>query len=70
LTIPLGSPGTAAGHDPVVFRALLDTVLYLALPQEVLQHPGMKDRIDNLADGAPLRVLGPDYNELLRLLSG
>jgi hypothetical protein len=54
----------------VVFRALLDTVLYLALPQEVLQRPGMKDRIDNLADGAPLRVPGPDWNELLRLLSG
>jgi 2-polyprenyl-6-methoxyphenol hydroxylase-like FAD-dependent oxidoreductase len=60
---------TAAGRDPVVFRALLETVLCLALPQEVLRRPGMKDRIDNLATGAPMRIPGPNRNELLRLLS-
>jgi hypothetical protein len=60
---------TAAGRDPVVFRALLETVLCLALPQEVLRRPGMKDRIDNLATGAPMRIPGPDRDELLRLLS-
>lgn len=60
----------AAAGDPVVFRALLETVLCLALPQEVLQRPGIRDRIDSLANGAPMRIPGPDRNQLLRLLSG
>lgn len=60
----------AAAGDPVVFRALLETVLCLALPQEVLQRPGIRDRIDSLANGAPMRIAGPDRNQLLRLLSG
>lgn len=59
----------AAGQDPVVFRALLETVLCLALPQEVLQRPGMTDRINSAANGAPVRIPGPDRNQLLRLLS-
>jgi hypothetical protein len=39
----------AAGQDAVVFRALLETVLCLALPQQVLRRPGIRERVDALA---------------------
>jgi flavin-dependent dehydrogenase len=58
----------AASQDADVFRALLETVLCLALPQEVLQRPGIKDRVDTLANGGPIQIPGPDRAQLLRLL--
>jgi hypothetical protein len=58
----------AAGQDADVFRALLETVLCLALPQEVLQRPGIKNRVDALGDSAPIRIPGPDRAQLLRLI--
>jgi hypothetical protein len=58
----------AAGQDAVVFRALLETVLCLALPQEVLQRPGIRERVDAPANGAPMQMPGPDREQLLRLL--
>jgi 2-polyprenyl-6-methoxyphenol hydroxylase-like FAD-dependent oxidoreductase len=58
----------AAGQDAVVFRALLETVLCLALPQQVLRRPGIRERVDALANGAPMRIPGPDREQLLRLL--
>ncbi len=60
---------TAAGYDADVFRGLLETVLCLALPQEVLERPGIKDKIDELGNGTPMRIPGPDREQLLRLLS-
>lgn len=35
----------AAPYDADVFRALLETVLCLALPQDVIARPGMKERL-------------------------
>lgn len=60
---------TAAGYDADVFRGLLETVLCLALPQEVLERPGIKDKIDELGQGLPMQIPGPDRDQLLRLLS-
>ncbi len=60
---------TAAGYDADVFRGLVETVLCLALPQEVLERPGIKGKIDELGKGAPMRIPGPDRDQLLRLLS-
>jgi 2-polyprenyl-6-methoxyphenol hydroxylase-like FAD-dependent oxidoreductase len=60
---------TAAGYDADVFRGLVETVLCLALPQEVIQRPGIKDKIDELGHSAPMRNPGPDREQLLRLLS-
>lgn len=59
----------AAGHDADVLRALLETVLCLALPQEVLERPGIKDKIDKVDQGAPGPLAGPDRDQLLRLIS-
>lgn len=60
---------TAAGYDAEVFRGLLETVLCLALPQEVFERPGINDKIDALGQGTPMRIPGPDRDHLLRLLS-
>ncbi|MGQ0719107.1 MAG: FAD-dependent oxidoreductase [Pseudonocardiales bacterium] len=60
---------TAAGYDADVFRGLIETVLCMALPQEVLERPVIKDKIDELGKGAPMRIPGPDREQLLRLLS-
>lgn len=66
----MGRFGTAAGYDADVFRGLVETVLCLALPQEVVERPGIKDKIDELGKGAPMRMPGPDRDQLLQLLSG
>ena len=59
----------AAPHDADVFRAYLETLLCLALPQEVIQRPGIKDTIDRLGHQAPPPAPGPDRQQLLQLLS-
>jgi hypothetical protein len=68
-----GSPvtrlATAATYDADVFRALLETVQCLALPQEVLQRPGMMDKVDRYARSEPPSVPGPDREQLLSLLA-
>jgi 2-polyprenyl-6-methoxyphenol hydroxylase-like FAD-dependent oxidoreductase len=60
---------TAAAYDADAFRALLETVLCLALPHEVFARPGMKDKIAQWADrAAPFP--GPDRRQLMGLLAG
>ena len=59
----------AAAYDAEAFRALLETVLCLALLQEVFARPGMKDKIAQWADrSAPFP--GPDRRQLMGLLAG
>jgi hypothetical protein len=61
---------TAASHDADVYRALLQTVLCTALPQEVLARPDIAARVDALGDGPPLsRFPGPDRAGLLDLVA-
>jgi 2-polyprenyl-6-methoxyphenol hydroxylase-like FAD-dependent oxidoreductase len=59
----------AAAYDPDVFRGLIETVLCMALPQEVLDRPGIKDKIEQYGDAEPPLTPGPDRGELLRLLA-
>ena len=67
---PMAKLVKAAGTDPDAFRALLETVLCTALPQEVLGRPGMAERIERACAGAaPPRPLGPDRAQLLALLA-
>lgn len=66
---PMARFVTAAGHDPDVFRGLIETVMCLALPQEVQQRPALKAKIDDLGRRAPTPTPGPDRDQLLRLLS-
>ncbi|MGY1593959.1 FAD-dependent oxidoreductase [Geodermatophilus sp. SYSU D00708] len=60
----------AAMRDADVFRALVETVTCLARPAEVLARPGMRERIEAAADGAPPPTSGPDRRQLLDLLAG
>jgi 2-polyprenyl-6-methoxyphenol hydroxylase-like FAD-dependent oxidoreductase len=59
----------AAPHDADVFRAFLETRLCLALPQEVIQRPGIKDTAEQLGHQTPPPAPGPGRQQLLQLLS-
>ena len=59
----------AAPYGADVFRAFLETRLCLALPQEVIQRPGVKDTAEQLGHQAPPPAPGPGRQQLLRLLS-
>jgi hypothetical protein len=61
--------GIAMMHDAEVFRAYLETVACLALPDEVFARPGMLDRLDQWADQPPLRMPAPSRPRLEQLLS-
>ena len=65
---PMAQLGLAAGYDEEAFRAALETILCLALPQEVLARPGIAETIARYdpADAPP--IPGPSRQELLRLL--
>jgi 2-polyprenyl-6-methoxyphenol hydroxylase-like FAD-dependent oxidoreductase len=60
---------TAAMQDATVFRAFLETVLCLALPQEVLSRPAVAAAVGRLGDGEPRPFPGPDRPRLLELVS-
>ena len=66
---PMSRLASAAPYDAGVFRALLETILCLALPQEVIQRPGIKDTIERLGPKAPPPAPGPGRQQLLQLLS-
>jgi 2-polyprenyl-6-methoxyphenol hydroxylase-like FAD-dependent oxidoreductase len=61
--------GRAAGFDADVFRALLETVGCLALPQEVFARPGLLDKAHAAAPDEPFIMPGPNREELLALLA-
>jgi 2-polyprenyl-6-methoxyphenol hydroxylase-like FAD-dependent oxidoreductase len=66
---PMTSFLTAAGHDADVFRGLIETITCLALPQEVLARPEIREAIERFGDGAPTAFPGPDREQLLQLLA-
>ena len=60
---------TALPYDPDVFRGMMETVMCLAFPQEVLARPGFMDKVE-AQSGKPVVVPpGPDRAELLALLA-
>ena len=60
----------AMAQDADVFRAGLEIIGCLALPQEVFARPGLAQRVLELADGTNgARPFGPDREELLRLVA-
>jgi 2-polyprenyl-6-methoxyphenol hydroxylase-like FAD-dependent oxidoreductase len=61
---------SAAPYDADIFRAFVETILCLALPQEVIQRPRVKDAIERLGHKAPPPAPGPDRQQLLKLLAG
>jgi 2-polyprenyl-6-methoxyphenol hydroxylase-like FAD-dependent oxidoreductase len=66
---PMSRLASAASYNADVFRALMETIMCLALPQEVIQRPGIKDTIERLGPNAPPPAPGPDRQQLLQLLS-
>ena len=66
----IGKLTVAASYDAELFRALIETVLCLALPQEIVHRPGLRDKIESLSGLEPIGMPGPDRTELLRLLDG
>jgi 2-polyprenyl-6-methoxyphenol hydroxylase-like FAD-dependent oxidoreductase len=58
----------AAGQDPDLFRAMLETRVCLATTREVLARPGVPERILELAPDGPPRLPAPGREELLALL--
>lgn len=59
----------AAGHDADVFRGLVETIVCLAQPQDVLARPEVKDGIETWGDRPSPPPPGPNREQLLRLLS-
>nr|MBA3799746.1 FAD-dependent oxidoreductase [Geodermatophilaceae bacterium] len=58
----------AAGQDGDVLRGVLETVQCLALPEEVFQRPGIRERIEATDPVSPPPAPGPDRAQLLQLL--
>ncbi len=61
--------GQAAPFDADVFRAVVETVGCLALPQEVFARPGMWDKVVAATPAEPFQMPGPNRDELLALLA-
>jgi 2-polyprenyl-6-methoxyphenol hydroxylase-like FAD-dependent oxidoreductase len=61
---------TAAARDADAYRALLEVITCLAQPQEVLERPGMAERLAAHAAEPPPVTPGPDRAQLLQLLAG
>ena len=59
----------AAFYDADLFRALLETVMCLALPQAVIERPGIRDKVEQSDHHVSRPAPGPDRRELLQLLA-
>lgn len=59
--------GAAVGRDPDAFRGMLDMLMCLAEPREVLARPAVRAAM--AATGDPVRPPGPDREQLLALLA-
>jgi 2-polyprenyl-6-methoxyphenol hydroxylase-like FAD-dependent oxidoreductase len=67
---PLARLAAVAGYDADLFRAALETIQCLALPQEVLLRPGVQEKIDSLTGQVEVQPTpGPDRRQLLELLA-
>ena len=60
---------TAASHDADVFRAMIETVLCAALPQEVLARPEVQRAMAQVGDDPAPPPPGPDRRQLLELVA-
>ena len=67
---PMARLAAAAGRDADAFRGLIDTVVCLAQPEEVLDRPTVRAAVDEYGAGPPPAVPGPDRGRLLDLLAG
>jgi len=61
---------TAAMKDGDVFRGLLETIMCLATPQQVLARPEIAAKVAELGSEAVFQMPGPSRARLLELLAG
>jgi 2-polyprenyl-6-methoxyphenol hydroxylase-like FAD-dependent oxidoreductase len=59
----------AAARDADVYRGFMETVLCMALPQEVLARPGFREKVERYGNVDVPQVPGPDRRQLLDLLA-
>jgi 2-polyprenyl-6-methoxyphenol hydroxylase-like FAD-dependent oxidoreductase len=59
----------AAMRDPDLFRAMMETRSCFTTPEEVLERPGVAERVRELVTEPPPRPPGPGRAELLELLA-
>ena len=65
----LGALGRAVPYDPDAYRAFIEVVTCLTLPEEVFARPGFSERALAAAEGKePIALPAPDREELLALL--
>ena len=60
---------TALPYDPDVFRGIMETIMCLAFPQDVLARPGFMEKVEAHSDKPPFVAPGPDREALLALLA-
>jgi 2-polyprenyl-6-methoxyphenol hydroxylase-like FAD-dependent oxidoreductase len=66
---PMARFGAVAAHDADLFRNLLEMTQCLALPEEVLQRPGVAAKLERLGAEVEARPMpGPDRDQLLAIL--
>ena len=61
---------SAAMVDGDVFRAMMETVLCLSTPQQVLARPEIAAKVAELGTESMFQMPGPDRNRLVELLAG
>jgi 2-polyprenyl-6-methoxyphenol hydroxylase-like FAD-dependent oxidoreductase len=66
---PIAGLMRAAMHDADAFRGMLETVLCMAQPQDVLARPGMAAAVERWGSADLAPAPGPDREQLLRLLA-
>ena len=59
----------ALPYDPDVFRGMMETIMCLAFPQEVLARPGFMDKVEAHSGKPAFAAPGPDREALLALLA-
>jgi 2-polyprenyl-6-methoxyphenol hydroxylase-like FAD-dependent oxidoreductase len=64
----MAAVGVALTQDPDVYRAAIETVTCLALPQEAFARPAISQVISRFIGEAPDPMPGPDRDQLLALL--
>ena len=56
-------------YDPDVFRAFLEIISLLALPEDIMARPGFSERLAKSAGKEAFEIPGPSRKDLLQSLA-
>jgi flavin-dependent dehydrogenase len=65
----MAATAAAMAQDPEVYRAVIETITCLALPQDVFSRPDFIERVKPFAGHSPIVFPGPDRSQLVDLAS-